>query len=168
VLAGIALLAALLQPSPLSFRFEASYLQPTTDTVARGLGGGFGASYRLTDQIAVVASASQNVVWIQNGQPTGASRSSRSLSLFSAGAQAVLDATPIAPFLEATLVDLAPRAVAGWSIAARVGFGADWAFLPAWALGLAVRSFSPLDSPGGMSALGGAEIAARLVWTPAF
>ncbi|TMA22834.1 MAG: hypothetical protein E6J62_11025 [Deltaproteobacteria bacterium] len=168
MLAGIALLAALLQPSPLSLRFEASYLQPTNDAVARGLGGGFGASYRLTDQISVVASAAQNVVWTQNGQPAGAPRGSRSLSLFSAGAQAVLDATPIAPFLEATLVDLAPKAVAGYAIAARIGFGADWAFLPAWALGLAIRSFSPLDTPGGITALGGAEIAARLVWTPAF
>jgi len=168
VLAGIALLAALLQPSPLSLRFEASYLQPTNDAVARGLGGGFGAGYRLTDQISLVASAAQNVVWTQNGQPAGAPRSSRSLTMVSVGGQAVLDATPIAPFLEATLVDLAPHAVAGYSLAARVGFGADWTFLPAWALGLAVRSFSPLDSPGGATALGGAEIAARLVWTPAF
>ena len=62
------------------------------------------------------------------------------MSLFSAGAQAVLDATPIAPFLEATLVDLAPKAVAGYAIAARIGFGADWAFLPAWALGLAITA----------------------------
>jgi len=168
VLAGIALLAAVAQPSPLSLRFEASYLQPGSDAVARGLGGGLGASYRLTDQISLVASASQNVVWTQNGQPAGAPRASRSLSMFSAGAQAVLDATPIAPFLEATLVDLAPHDVAGYSIAARLGVGADWVFLPAWALGLAVRSFSPLDSPGGITALGGAEIAARLVWTPAF
>ena len=136
--------------------------------MARGLGGGFGASYRLTDQVSLVASASQNVVWTQNGQPAGAPRASHPLSMFAAGAQAVLDATPIAPFLEATLVDLAPHDVAGYSIAARFGVGADWAFLPAWALGLAVRSFSPLDSPGGITALGGAEIAARLVWTPAF
>src|SRR5205823_10723400 len=127
VLAGITLLAALAQPSPLSLRFEASYLQPANDAVARGLGAGLGASYRLTDQISVVASAAQNVVWTQNGQPAGAPRGSRSLSLFSAGAQAVLDATPIAPFLEATLVDLAPKAVAGYAIAARIGFGADWA-----------------------------------------
>jgi hypothetical protein len=168
VLAGIALLAALAQPSPLSFRFEASYLQPATDAVAHGAGAGFGASYRLTDQISVVASASQNVVWTQNGQPAGAPRVSRSLAVFSAGALAVIDSTPIAPFLEATLVDLAPHDVAGYSIAARLGVGADWAFLPAWALGLAVRSFSPLDTPGGITALGGAEIAARLVWTPAF
>jgi len=168
VLAGIALLAALLQPSPLSLRFEASYLQPTNDAVARGLGAGFGAGFRLTDQVSLVASAAQNVVWTQNGQPAGAPRSSRALSMFSLGGQAVLDATPIAPFLEATLVDFAPKTVAGYSLAARVGLGADWAFLPAWALGLAVRSFSPLDSPGGATALGGAEIAARLVWTPAF
>jgi len=168
VLAGIALLAALLQPSPLSLRFEASYLQPTNDAVARGMGAGFGAGYRLTDQISLVASAAQNVVWTLNGQPAGAPRSSSGLSVFSLGGQAVLDATPIAPFLEATLVDFAPRTVAGYSLAARVGLGADWAFLPAWALGLAVRSFSPLDTPGGATTLGGAEIAARLVWTPAF
>jgi hypothetical protein len=168
VLAGIALLATLAQSSPFSIRLETSYLQPANDAVARGVGAGLGASYRLTDQISVIASASQNVVWTQNGQPAGASRASRSLAMFSAGAQAVLDATPIAPFLEATLVDLAPHDVAGYSIAARFGFGADWAFLPAWALGLAVRSFSPFDRPGGVTALGGAEIATRLVWTPAF
>jgi hypothetical protein len=168
VLAGIALLAALAQPSPFSLRFESSYLQPTNDAVARGLGAGLGASYRLTDQISVVASASQNVVWTQNGQPAGAPRASRSLAMFAAGALAVLDATPVAPFLEATLVELAPHDVAGYSIAARFGIGADWSFLPAWALGLAVRSFSPLDTPGGITALGGAEVAARLVWTPAF
>jgi len=168
VLGGIALLAALLQPSPLSLRFETSYLQPTNDAVARGLGAGLGAGYRLTDQVSLVASAAQNVVWTQNGQPAGAPRSSRSLSMVSLGAQAVLDATPIAPFLEASLVDLAPKTVAGYALAARVGLGADWGFLPAWALGIAVRSFSPLDAPGGATALGGAEIAARLVWTPAF
>ena len=168
MLAGIALLAALLHPSPLSLRFEASYLQPRSDALARGLGGGFGASYRLTDQISVVASAAQNVVWTQNGQPAGAPRASRSLAVFSAGGQAVLDATPVSPFLEATLVELAAHDFAGYSIAARFGLGADWAFLPAWALGIAVRSFSPLDAPGGITALGGAEIAARLVWTPAF
>ena len=168
MLAGIALLAALLQPSPLSLRFEASYLQPTSTDVARGLGAGLGASYRLTDQISVVASASQNVVWTRNGQPAGTQRISRSLALLSAGAMAVLDSTPVSPFLEATLVEMAPHDVAGYSLAARFALGADWAFLRAWALGLAVRSFSPLDAPGGISALGGAEIAARLIWTPAF
>ena len=81
MLAGIALLAALLQPSPLSLRFEASYLQPTSTDVARGLGAGLGASYRLTDQISVVASASQNVVWTRNGQPAGTQRISRSLGI---------------------------------------------------------------------------------------
>ncbi|MFL5458334.1 MAG: hypothetical protein ACJ78X_18200, partial [Myxococcales bacterium] len=99
---GIALLAALAQPSPLSFRLETAYLQPTSDDEVRGVGAGVGAGYRLTDQISVVGSASQGTVWTRNGQPTGAPRVSRPLSLFSAGAQAVLDATPVAPFLEAT------------------------------------------------------------------
>lgn len=168
MLAAIALLAALAQPSPLSFRFEASYVQPTSDDAVRGVGGGLGAGYRLTDQISVVASAARNVVWTRNGQPAGAPRVSRSLALFSAGALAILDATPVAPFLEATLAQLTPHDVAGYSIAARVGAGADWAFLRAWAFGLAVRSLFPLDAPGGISSVGGVEIAARLVWTPNF
>jgi hypothetical protein len=168
VLAGIALLAALLQPSPLSLRFEASYLQPTSTALAKGLGAAFGASYRLTDQISVVASAAENVVWTRAGQPAGAARVSRSLALFSGGALAVLDRTPVAPFLEATLVGLAPREVAGYSLAGSLAVGADWSFLRAWALGLAVRSLTPLDAPGGITALGGIAIATRLVWTPAF
>jgi hypothetical protein len=165
VLAGIALLAALLQLSPLSLRLETSYLQPTSSDATRGVGVGIGASYRLTDQISAVGSASENVVWARDESLSGA-RVSRSLALFSAGALAVLDATPIAPFLEATLVALTPNQVTGYSFAARFAIGADWAFLPSWAAGLAVRSLSPLDSPGGVAALGGIEIAARLIWTP--
>jgi hypothetical protein len=169
VLAGIALLAALAQPSPLSFRLETGYLQPTSDDAVRGVGAGFGAGYRLTDQISVVASASRNNVWTRNGQPEGAPRVSRPLSLFSAGAAAVLDATPVAPFLEATLAQLTPGDVAGYSIAARIALGADWAFVRSWAVGLAVRTLFPLDAPGGgFNSVGGIEIAARLIWTPVF
>jgi hypothetical protein len=168
VLAGIALLAALAQPSPLSFRLETAYLQPTSDDAVRGVGAGLGAGYRLTDQISVVASASRNNVWTRNGQPAGAPRVSRPLSLLSAGALAILDATPVAPFLEATLAQLTPGDVAGYSVAARIALGADWSFVRSWAVGLAVRSLFPLDKPGGVNSLGGLEIATRLIWTPVF
>jgi len=160
--------AALLSPSPLSLRFEASYLQPAPTDVAKGIGAGLGASYRLTDQIAVIASASENVVWTRAGQPAGAPRVSRSVFTVGGGALAVLDATPVAPFLEATLVGLAPQEIAGYSLAGSIAVGADWAFVRAWAVGIAVRSLTPLDSPGGITAASGIAIATRLVWTPAF
>ncbi|MFL5414317.1 MAG: hypothetical protein ACJ79D_23345 [Myxococcales bacterium] len=166
---GIALLAALAQPSPLSFRLETAYLQPTSDDEVRGVGAGLGAGYRVTDQISVVGAASRGTVWTRNGQPAGAPRVSRPVSLFAAGAQAVLDATPIAPFLEATLAQLTPGDIAGYSVAARIALGADWAFVRSWAVGLAVRSLFPLDAPGGgFNSVGGVEIAARLIWTPVF
>jgi hypothetical protein len=170
VLPGIALLAALAQPSPLSFRLETSYLQPTSGDAVSGVGAGLGAGYRLTDQISVVASAYRSNVWTRNGQPAGAPRVSRPLSLFSAGAMAVIDATPVAPFLEATLAQLTPGDVAGYSVAARLALGADWSFVRSWAAGLAVRSLFPLDAPSGIniSSVGGLEIAARLSWTPSF
>jgi hypothetical protein len=165
---GLALLAAAASVSPVSVRFEAAYLHSAGGDVARGGGIGLGAAFRLSDQISVVAGASQNVVWLRDPLTPAAPRASRSLTLLSAGLFALLDATPVAPFLELTLVRAGQEDVAGYTFAARTALGADFRFLPAWALGLAVRTQSPLDSPGGVTALGGTEVAARLVWTPAF
>ena len=79
----------------------------------------------------------------------------------------LLDATPVAPFLELCIVRLLPEGAAGYSLATRTSVGADWLFSAPFALGLAVRTLTPLDGAGGVTALGGTEIALRFTWTPA-
>ena len=58
------------------------------------------------------------------------------------------------------------NAAAGYSLATRTALGADWRIAPAFALGLSVRTLTPLDSPNGVTPLSGTEIAARFVWVP--
>ncbi len=159
------LLAAPLRPGapPLALRLETAYVDPG-DSTARGAGAGISAAYRLTDQLSVVAGASRSQLWLL--PPEGGPRRSRPLSMVSAGLEALLDATPIAPFLELCVVRLLPEGAAGYSFATRTALGADWRLAPAFAVGLVVRTLTPLDSTGGVTALGGTEIAARFTWVP--
>jgi hypothetical protein len=159
------LLAAPLRPGApaLALRLETAYVDPG-DSSARGGGAGISAGYRLTDQLSVVAGASRSRLWLL--PPGGGPRQSRSLSMISAGLEALLDATPIAPFLELCMVRLMPEHAAGYSLAVRTALGADWRLAPAFAVGLAVRTLSPLDGIGGLTAVGGTEIAARFTWMP--
>jgi hypothetical protein len=149
--------------SPLSLRIETGYLQPVNSDEARGGGVGAGAAYRFTDQLAAIASASQNFVWVR--PLTGRARARHALTAVALGASALLDDTPVAPFLELSVVQLIPRSAAGYSYAARTGLGADWRLAPAYAVGLAVRTLTPLDGPDALTAATGIEVAARLVWT---
>jgi hypothetical protein len=78
---------------------------------------------------------------------------------------ALLDITPVAPFVEISVLQLLPRHVAPYSLAGRAALGADWRVAPAYAVGLVVRTVTPLEGPDAFSAVGGAEVAARFVWT---
>jgi len=158
--------AAPLRPgSPaLSLRLETAFVRPGDDSNSRGASAGLGAAWRLTDQLSVVGGASQSLLSVQ--QVPGGPRVSRGLTMMSAGLEALLDATPIAPFLELCVVQLLPQSAAGYSLATRTALGADWRIAPAFALGLSVRTLTPLDSPNGVTPLSGTEIAARFVWVP--
>jgi len=143
---------------------ETSYLQPQGDATSRGGGAGFSLGYRLTDQLSAVGGASASLLW--STPPDGGPRERHRLTMLSAGLEALLDATPIAPFLDLSLVRLLPGSAAGYSLATRVSLGADWRFAAPFALGLAFRNLTPLDNSGAVSGLGGAEVALRLTWLP--
>jgi len=161
------LLAAPLRPGDvaLSVRLETAYLQPDGDSSSRGGGAGLSLGYRLTDQLSAIGGASASLLWSQPA--AGGPRQRQHLAMVFAGLEALLDATPIAPFLELCVVRLLPESAAGYSLATRTSLGADWLFAERFALGLAVRTLTPLDTSGGISALGGAEVALRFIWTPA-
>jgi hypothetical protein len=160
------LLAAPLRPGDAAFsvRLETAYLQPDVDASRRGGGAGVSLGYRLTDQLSVVGGASASLLW--SPPDAGGTRQRHRLTMASAGLEALLDTTPIAPFLELCVVRLLPESAAGYSLATRTSLGADWLFSAAFALGLVVRTLTPLDSPGGVTAFG-TEIALRFTWTPA-
>jgi len=159
------LLAAPLRPgdAALSVRVETAYVQPDGDSSARGGGAGVSLGYRLTDQLSAVAGASRSLLWVLPA--AGGPRQSQPLTMASAGVEALLDATPIAPFLEFCVVRLLPESAAGYSLATRTSVGADWRISAPFAVGLAVRTLTPLDGSG-VSALGGLEIALRFTWLP--
>lgn len=160
------LLAAQLQPGEarVSVRLETAYLQPEGDSSSRGGGAGLSLGYRLTDQLSAVGGASASLLW---SLPAGGGpRQTQRLTMISAGLEALLDATPVAPFLELCMVRLLPGSAAGYSLATRTSLGADWLFAAPFALGLAVRTLTPLDGPGGVTAVGGTEIALRFTWRP--
>jgi hypothetical protein len=161
------LLAAPLRPGDpaLSVRLETAYLQPDGDSSSRGGGAGLSLGYRLTDQLKAVGGASASLLW--SVPAGGGPRQRQRLAMISAGLEALLDATPVAPFLELSVVRLLPEAAAGYSLATRTSLGADWLFAAPFALGLAVRQLTPLDGPGSVTALSGTEIALRFTWTPA-
>ena len=64
------------------------------------------------------------------------------------------------------MVLLGPERTAGYSLAVRTGLGADWRVTPAFAIGLSVRTLTPLDGTA-TTAAAGAELVLRMVLTPA-
>ena len=160
------LLAAPLRPgdAALSVRLETAYLQPDNDSSSRGGGAGLSLGYRLTDQLSATGGASASLLW--SLPAAGGPRNRQRLTMVFAGLEALLDVTPIAPFLELCMVRLLPESAAGYSLAARTSLGADWLFAERFALGLSVRTLTPLDTAGGVTALAGTEIALRFIWTP--
>jgi hypothetical protein len=137
----------------LQLRLEGIFGQPTNLLGVRG-GGGVGAGLRMTDQLWLVADAAQRAA------PGGG------IGSLAVGLQATLDALPVAPYIELTVVRLTNHAVLGYSIATRTGVGADWAFSRTLALGLAVRTYTPFDPDANNATLAGLEAALRLVITP--
>jgi hypothetical protein len=145
--------APLRQGTPqLQLRLEGLFGQPTTLLGARG-GGGVGVGWRLTDQLWLIADAGQRAA------PGGG------IGSLAVGLQATLDSTPVAPYLELTMVRLTNQQALGYSLATRTGLGADWTFSRGMALGLVVRTYTPFD-PQGDSTVAGLEAALRLVFTP--
>jgi len=161
------LLAAPLRPGDAAFsvRLETAYLQPDDAVSRRGGGAGLSLAYRLTDQLSAVGGASASLLWTP--PDAAGTRQRQHLTIVSAGLEALLDLTPIAPFLELCVVRLLPENTAGYSLATRTSVGADWLFSAPFALGIAVRTLTPLDAAGGVDALGGIEVALRFTWTPA-
>jgi hypothetical protein len=160
------LLAAPLRPgdAALSVRLETGYLQPNGFASSRGGGGGVSLGYRLTDQLSATVGGSASVLW--SVPAAGGPRQTQGLTMVFGGLEAMLDATPIAPFLELCVVRLLPESAAGYSLATRTSLGADWRWADRFALGLAVRTLTPFDTSGRVSAVGGVEIALRFIWTP--
>jgi hypothetical protein len=137
----------------IQLRLEGVFGQPTTLLGVRG-GFGIGVAYRMTDQLWLIADAAERAA------PRGG------IASVAAGLQATLDATPVAPYLELTVVELSNRSVLGYSLATRTGIGADWAFSRRLALGVVVRTYLPFDPEGNNAALAGLEAIFRLVITP--
>lgn len=137
----------------LQLRLEGICGQPTNLLGVRG-GGGLGVGLRMSDQIWIIADAAQRAA------PGGG------IGSIAVGLQATLDALPVAPYLEVTVVRLSNHAVLGYSLATRTGLGADWAFSRALALGAVVRTYTPFDPAGNNAALAGIEGVLRLVFTP--
>lgn len=127
-------------PHPLSVAVEALYAGPSGAAAVRAGGGGaLRLGWSLTDQISLVGDAA---FFALRGGGTA-----QSLAF---GLQALLDATPIAPFVEVTVLRLIPFEQLGYSLATRTGLGADWRFSPHAALGAVVRYITPLDDAGGL------------------
>ena len=158
-------LAAALRPgdAAVSVRLETAYVQPDVDASTRGAGAGASVAYRLTDQFSAIVGASESLLWVAS--PAGGSREVRHLTMAAAGIEALFDAIPVAPFIELCLVRLFPR-TAGYSIAARAALGADWRLARLLAIGVAIRTLTPLNAPGGLTSVAGAEVAFRVTWIP--
>ena len=137
----------------LQLRAEGLFGQPTTELGARG-GLGVGVGWRMTDQLWLVADMAQRAA------PGGG------IGSFAAGLQATLDMTPISPYFELTMVDLTNHEVLGYSLATRTGLGADWAFRKDMAIGVVVRTYTPIDPAANNPTLAGVEAAFRFVFTP--
>jgi len=132
---------------------EALFGQPTTQLGVRG-GAAFGAGWRLTDQLWVVGDAGARPA------PGGA------IGSLAFGIQATFDATPIAPYLEVAVVDLTNRDALGYSLATRLGLGADWMFTRGAGIGVVVRTYTAFDPEKNNPSLAGVEAAVRLVFAP--
>ena len=140
---------------PIWLVLEGLYAAPGGEP-SRGGGAGVRAGYRVTDQVS--AALGFETLFARGGPVTG----------ISAGFEAMLDSTPIAPFLELSLVRADPFSRAGFSLAQRSGFGADWKLSPAFAVGAVVRYFAPLDAAGPLAGTGiaGIEFGLRIVLVP--
>ncbi len=155
LLSAMAGSAVAAQP-PVWVVLEGLYAAPGGDS-SRGAGAGFRAGYRVTDQLS--AAAGFETLFARGGPVLGGA----------AGFEAMLDSTPIAPFLEFSLIRAGPASRAGFTLAQRTGFGADWKLSPSFAVGAVVRYFTALDPQGtlGSTGLSGLEFGLRLVLVPA-
>ena len=148
------LAAPLERGTPLfSLRMEGLVGQPTTRLSARA-GGALGVAVRLTDQLAAIGDVGTRAA------PRGP------LTTIALGLSATIDATPVAPFVELSVVQIGPRGTAAYSLATRTAFGADWSFARGLAIGLVVRQFLAFDPVVDGDAPGGTEAAIRFVYTP--
>ena len=158
LLAGLPVDGAPLRPGlpQLTLELEGQAAQPGGDR-SRGFGLGLALAWRLTDQLSVTGAVTELV-----------SRAGP-VSTLGFGLRALLDSTPIAPFLEIQVVQLGPMATTGYQLATRIGGGADVRFSQAFAIGLAVRTLTPVDpSTLSTSPAAGLEVALRAVITPGF
>ena len=137
----------------LQLRLEGLFGQPTTQLGARG-GGGVGVAWRMTDQLWVFGDAGQRAA------PGGG------IGSVAVGLQATLDVTPVSPYLEVAMADLGNRKALGYSLATRIGLGADWMFSRGVGIGLVVRTYTALDPEKDNPNLAGLEAAVRLVLNP--
>jgi hypothetical protein len=142
---------------PLWLALEGLYAEPGGDA-SRGPGAGLRLGYRFTDQFSAVVGFS---TLLPRGGP---------LTNVAAGFEATLDDTPIAPFLELSVLRADPVGRAGFTLAQRTGFGADVRLAPGVAVGAVVRYVTPLDPEPGLSgsSLSGLELGLRLVLVPGF
>lgn len=131
---------------------DAQVLQPA-DARTRGFGGGVQLAFHLSDQIAATADAAQLV------SPAGA------YHVLALGLRAVLDLTPVVPFVELSLARLGPSSTAGMGAATRTSLGADLRLGPSWSLGLELQALTALSSNG--SAAAGTGLSLRVVFLPA-
>lgn len=138
----------------LSLAFEGGFSQ-TNAAPTRGAGLGVQLGLRFTDQLSITAAA------------TGGAAEAGPFSTLGFGLQALFDSTPVAPFFDLQMVLLGPEATTGYALAVRMGFGADWKFAKAFAVGLAVRTLSPVDDFNN-TAVAGTEIVLRFVLVPAW
>ena len=145
--------AASAAPPRLQVALEALFLQPA-GSATRGFGGGVQLAYRLTDRLSLAADAGELV-----------SRAG-SFHSFAGGLRAVLDATPVAPFVGLSLAPLGPRPVAGMGAAARFSVGAEWNVAALFSLGLELRALTPLGEGSSASPWSGG-VALRMVFLPA-
>jgi hypothetical protein len=140
--------------APLWLVVEGLYGSPGNDG-SRGPGAAVRAGIRFTDQVS--SAIGFETLFARGGPVTG----------LSAGFEAMLDSTPLAPFFELSVVRTNPSSRVGYTLAQRTGFGADFRVSKTVALGAVVRYFQPLDNdaPLGGTALAGLEMGLRLVLT---
>ena len=136
----------------LSLEIESQFAQPNAAS-SRGFGAAFWAAYRFTDQLSVTGAVSTLV------------SKSGPFSSAGLGIRALIDTTPVIPFLDVQLVALGPEESTGYTLATRLGGGLDLPVAKGFALGLAVRTLTPFN--GSASVSQGIEIALRFVLTPA-
>ncbi len=138
--------------SPVTLALEGGFLQTDGDRTS-GINTGLVLGLKFTDQLSIT------------GMGTYAASRAGPISTLGFGLSALLDSTPLAPFFDLQAVLLGPQDAAGYSLAMRLGLGADWKIAPAFAVGLVVRTLTPLDSLSA-TRVAGTEVALRVVFTP--